>query len=46
VCLVRYLGPAGLSVVTRIMGLILAAIGVQMLIGGIGGAVDVYRGLH
>ena len=43
--LVRYLGPAGLSVVTRIMGLILAVIGIQMLIGGIGGAVDAYRGL-
>jgi len=43
--LVRYLGPAGLSVVTRIMGLILAVIGVQMLIGGIGGAIDAYRGL-
>ena len=43
--LVRYLGPAGLSVVTRIMGLILAVIGIQMLIDGIGGAVDAYRGL-
>jgi multiple antibiotic resistance protein len=43
--LVRYLGPAGLSVIARIMGLILAVIGVQMLIGGISGAVDAYRGL-
>ena len=41
--LVRYLGPAGLSVVTRIMGLILAVIGVQMLIDGVAGAVNAYR---
>lgn len=37
--LVRYLGPAGISVITRIMGLILAVIGVQMLIAGIAGAI-------
>ena len=41
--LVRYLGPAGLSVITRIMGLILAVIGVQMLIDGVAGAVKAYR---
>jgi multiple antibiotic resistance protein len=41
--LVRYLGPAGLSVVTRIMGLILAVIGVQMLIDGVAGAINAYR---
>ena len=37
--LVRYLGPAGISVITRIMGLILAVIGVQMLIAGVAGAI-------
>ena len=36
--LVRYLGPAGIGVITRIMGLILAVIGVQMLVDGINGA--------
>jgi multiple antibiotic resistance protein len=40
--LVRYLGQAGLSVITRIMGLILAVIGVQMLIAGIAGAIEAY----
>jgi multiple antibiotic resistance protein len=40
--LVRFLGPSGLSVVTRIMGLILAVIGVQMLLAGIGGAVHAF----
>ncbi|MCP5520950.1 MAG: MarC family protein [Verrucomicrobiales bacterium] len=38
--LVRYLGQSGLSVVTRIMGLILGVIGVQMLIEGVKGAVE------
>jgi multiple antibiotic resistance protein len=37
--LVRFLGPNGLSVVTRLMGLMLAVIGVQMLITGIAGAI-------
>ena len=37
--LVRYLGPAGIGVITRIMGLILAVIGVQMLIAGVAGAI-------
>jgi len=37
--LVAFLGSNGLSVVTRIMGLILAVIGVQMLIDSIEGAV-------
>jgi multiple antibiotic resistance protein len=41
--LVKYLGRDGLSVVTRIMGLILAVIGVQMLIQGVFGAIDLYR---
>ena len=43
--LTRYLGQAGLNAITRIMGLILAVIGVQMLIGGVTGAIDIYRGL-
>jgi multiple antibiotic resistance protein len=37
--LVRFLGQGGLNVVTRIMGLILAVIGVQMLLDGIFGAI-------
>ena len=37
--LVAYIGQNGLSVVTRLMGLILAVIGVQMLVDGIYGAV-------
>ena len=36
--LVRFLGQSGLNIITRIMGLILAVIGVQMLIEGINGA--------
>lgn len=36
--LIRFLGQGGLNVVTRIMGLILAVVGVQMLIDGIRGA--------
>jgi multiple antibiotic resistance protein len=35
---VKYIGDNGIKVVTRLMGLILAVIGVQMLIDGIGGA--------
>lgn len=38
--LVRFLGSNGLNVVTRIMGLILAVIGVQMVVDGIHGAFD------
>ena len=37
--LVHYLGSAGLNVITRIMGLILAVMGVQMLIEGVAGAI-------
>jgi len=37
--MVKLLGSSGLNVTTRIMGLILAVIGVQMLIDGISGAV-------
>ena len=36
---VKYIGDNGIKVITRLMGLILAVIGVQMLIHGIGGAV-------
>jgi multiple antibiotic resistance protein len=36
--MVRFLGQSGLNVVTRMMGLILAVIGVQMLIDGVKGA--------
>jgi multiple antibiotic resistance protein len=37
--LVGFLGQEGLNVITRLMGLILAVIGVQMLIGGVTGAI-------
>lgn len=40
---VKYLGHNGIKVVTRLMGLILAVIGVQMLIVGIGGAVIAFQ---
>ena len=36
---VKYIGDNGIKVITRLMGLILAVIGVQMLIDGIGGAI-------
>lgn len=36
--LVKILGDSGMSIVTRLMGLILAVIGTQMLIDGIAGA--------
>jgi multiple antibiotic resistance protein len=38
------LGQRGLKIVTRLMGLILAVMGTQMLLSGIGGAIDVYLG--
>jgi multiple antibiotic resistance protein len=41
--LVGFLGTSGLNVITRLMGLILAVIGVQMLIGGISGAIQMAR---
>jgi multiple antibiotic resistance protein len=41
---VASLGQRGLKIVTRLMGLILAVMGTQMLLSGIGGAVDVYLG--
>lgn len=37
--LVRFLGQNAIKVVTRLMGLILAVVGVQMLIAGIAGAI-------
>jgi multiple antibiotic resistance protein len=37
--IVKYIGDNGVKVITRLMGLILAVIGVQMLIQGVGGAV-------
>lgn len=40
--IVNYLGTGGLSVVTRLMGLILAAIGTQMVIVGVFGAIHVF----
>jgi len=42
--LTRFLGQGGLNVVTRIMGLILAVIGVQMLIEGVQGAFHLVGG--
>jgi len=41
--LIKYIGDNGIKVVTRLMGLILAVIGVQMLISGIGGAVTEFQ---
>ena len=40
--LVSILGQSGLNVITRIMGLILAVIGVQMLITGVSGAIKLH----
>jgi multiple antibiotic resistance protein len=40
---VEYIGDNGVKVITRLMGLILAVIGVQMIIHGIGGAITDYR---
>ena len=42
--LTRFLGSSGLNVITRIMGLILAVIGVQMLVDGLTGAFPVLTG--
>ena len=42
---VHYIGDNGIKVVTRLMGLILAVIGVQMLIVGVGGAVMEVRSM-
>jgi multiple antibiotic resistance protein len=40
---VRFVGDNGLKVITRLMGLILAVIGVQMLLHGIAGAVTAFE---
>lgn len=40
--LIHYLGASVIRVITRIMGLILAVIATQMLIGGIHGAINLY----
>ena len=40
---VTYIGQNGIKVVTRLMGLILAVIGVQMLIQGVDGAVTEFQ---
>ena len=40
----NYFGQRGLKIVTRLMGLILAVLGTQMIIHGIGGAIDAYLG--
>ena len=40
---VSYLGDNGIKIVTRIMGLILAVVGTQMVIAGVGGAVKLYQ---
>ena len=41
-CVVAILGQSGLNVITRITGLILAVIGVQMLITGVSGAIKLH----
>ncbi len=41
--IVKILGASGLSIVTRLMGLILAIIGTQMLIEGISEAITAFR---
>jgi multiple antibiotic resistance protein len=41
--IVKYIGDNGIKVVTRMMGLILAVIGVQMLIQGVGGVVTEFQ---
>lgn len=44
--LVRILRPGGIEVLTRIAGLLLAAIAVQLMAGAIGQFVDAYRAAH
>jgi multiple antibiotic resistance protein len=41
--LVKFLGESGLGAITRLMGLILAVIGVQMLVDGIAGAIQLAK---
>ena len=42
--IVAYLGSNGIKVITRLMGLILAVIGTQMVIAGIDGAIKLAAG--
>lgn len=42
--LIRFIGVSGVSIVTRLMGLILAVIGMQMLLEGVFGAISDYNG--
>jgi multiple antibiotic resistance protein len=44
--LVRILRPGGIEVLTRIAGLLLAAIAVQLMAGAVGQFVDAYRAAH
>ena len=44
--IVKLLRPAGIEVLTRIAGLLLAAIAVQLMAGAIGQFVDAYRAAH
>lgn len=41
---VGFFGQRGLKIITRMMGLILAVMGTQMLLHGLGGAIDAYLG--
>lgn len=41
---VSFFGQRGLKIITRMMGLILAVMGTQMLLHGLGGAIDAYLG--
>jgi multiple antibiotic resistance protein len=41
--LIKYIGQSAVNVVTRMMGLILAVIGTQMLIQGVHGAIQAYK---
>ena len=42
--IVNFFGQRGLKIITRMMGLILAVMGTQMFLHGIGGAIDAYLG--
>lgn len=41
---VSFFGQRGLKIITRMMGLILAVMGTQMFLHGVGGAIDAYLG--
>lgn len=41
---VGFFGQRGLKIITRMMGLILAVMGTQMFLHGLGGAIDAYLG--